>query len=162
MADNLGLKESLVASEEKLADAEPRIQEFDHNKDTLEDLVINVDEEEAELITSEDHVRFDEDKIKRSSQLVEGIVTSSEYWEGVVVFENVLANASALAARLTTQHIVEKGLFDVVCMALTIYKAGTQQRATADAGNREMLLADKTAIDTEFRKFWERMQAMID
>lgn len=43
----IDLKILLVASEENIADAKHRMQEFQDNKDTLDDLVIEVNEAEA-------------------------------------------------------------------------------------------------------------------
>lgn len=37
-----------------------------------------------------------------------------------------------------------------------------QPRSRVDAKDRENLLSNKAAIDTEFRKFWEDMKAQID
>lgn len=49
LAERVDLKKSLRAFEGKLADAERRIQEFEHRKDTLDSLATKVHEAEAKL-----------------------------------------------------------------------------------------------------------------
>lgn len=60
-AEKAELEKSLAESEKKLGYAERGIQELEHNKDTLVELMTKVDEAEAYLKSSEEHVRFLED-----------------------------------------------------------------------------------------------------
>lgn len=71
-ANKAELEKSLTAPEEKLADAERRIQEFEHNREAVDELVTEVDEADAKLRSSEEHVRFLEDDVsEQSNQLLE-------------------------------------------------------------------------------------------
>lgn len=49
LADNAELKKRLATSEEKLSDAEGRIQGLEHNKDALGRSATQVDEAESKL-----------------------------------------------------------------------------------------------------------------
>lgn len=73
-----------------------------------------------------------------------------------------MSNASTEVERISTQHAVDKDLLDDVLTALAFHKKTSQQRVTADVTDRETLSADNVAINTQFRKFWEDMQANID
>lgn len=81
-------KKFLVASEEKLVDVEHRIQAFEHTRYTVEELLIKVDEAEAKLKNSEEHVRFIENKVsKQRNYLLWKDVYSSGYRERVVALK---------------------------------------------------------------------------
>lgn len=62
-AEKADLEKSLAASEETFADVERRIQEFWHNKETLDDLATDLDEAEASMNGSEDHAQLFKDKV---------------------------------------------------------------------------------------------------
>lgn len=118
VAEKLGLKKSLTASEKNLADAERCIQLFEYNKDTLDELAIKFDEAWFKLKTSKENLRSFEDKIsEQSSQMTEKDSTSSGYRKCVVVLKWDLASALANLKRFTTQHTADKDLLDGVRMA---------------------------------------------
>lgn len=120
-AEKSGPEKSLAASEEKFANAERRIQEFEDIKDTLDDSSTKVDEAKAKSKTSEEHVRFLEDNLsKQRIQLIEKEASSRGDWKRVVVLERSLANASAEVKRPTTQHTVGKDLLDGVRTVLAL------------------------------------------
>lgn len=57
----------LAASEQKLADAERRVQEFWDNKDTMDDLTTRAEEDEANVKSSDEQFHFIEDKVSEQS-----------------------------------------------------------------------------------------------
>lgn len=70
--DEAELKKSLAASDEKLSDAERRIQESEHNKDTLDESVTKADKAGATFRRPKEHVLFLEDHLsEQSHQLLE-------------------------------------------------------------------------------------------
>lgn len=87
-AEKADLEKPLATSEEKTGKEERHIQEFEHVKDFVDDLVTNVEEHEAKLWNIEEQVRFFEDKVsEESKQLVEKDASSSSFAEHVVVLE---------------------------------------------------------------------------
>lgn len=75
---------------------------------------------------------------------------------------NDLVNALAEVVSISIQHLVDKKLLNGVFPALTFHITASQQRITADDKDHEMLLADKTDIDTEFHSVPEDIQTNID
>lgn len=73
-----------------------------------------------------------------------------------------MTTTSTEVERLTTQHMVGSDLFDSVCSVLALNKAASQQHTAVDARDFEKLFVGKPAIDIEFRKFREDMQAKND
>lgn len=70
----------LAAYEEKVAGAERCIQQFEHNKDTLEYLITKFEEAEAKLKTSRENMPYIENKLFRQChKLVEKNASLSEY-----------------------------------------------------------------------------------
>lgn len=101
-------EKSFAASEERLMDAERRIQEVEHSKNTLDDLATRIDVADAKLKSSEWKVHFLENKLcEQSKQFFEKDADSSGYCERVVILEKDLANVSVDFERLTTQHTVD-------------------------------------------------------
>lgn len=72
-----------------------------------------------------------------------------------------MANASAEAQHLTTQQTVGKSLLDAARMPYALHKTALQHCVAADGKAIEKILAEKAAIDTEFRELREDMQAKI-
>lgn len=64
------LEKSLATLEEKLAEAERHVHEFEHNKDTLSALPTRVNKAESKLKSSEEQVYFLEDKLSEQSNQV--------------------------------------------------------------------------------------------
>lgn len=121
-------------------------------------MVSKDDEAEAKFKTSGEQVHLLEDRLsKEIKQLVEKNASSSRYWKRVAILGKELTNASARVARSTTQDIVDSYLLDGVCNLPPLCKKASQQRSTADAGDRETLFSDKGPIDTEFLKFRKDM-----
>lgn len=56
-------EKSLAASEENLADVERRIEQHEHNKDTLDDLATKVDKAKAKLRCFKGHVCFSKENV---------------------------------------------------------------------------------------------------
>lgn len=74
------LEKSLAVLAEKLADAEHRIQGFEQNNDTMDDLTIKADEAETKLKSCKDQIHSSEDKVsEQSNQLVKKNASSSGY-----------------------------------------------------------------------------------
>lgn len=153
----------LAASKKSLRNAECRIQQVKHNKDTLADLALKVDESEAQLKSSEWELHFIEENVSEQCNiLVEIDAALSGYRELVVVFEMDLAIVSAEAKRLNTHHTVDKDSLDRVRTALSSHRTTSQQHVTANSKDCKRLLAEKAAVHAEFSKFLIDMQAMVD
>lgn len=121
------LEKSFALSKERLADAEHIIQEFKHNRDTLDDLTDMVDETETSLKGSEEQVIFLEDIVSELSiRLVEKDAVSNSYREPVSILEKDLTSELAKVKCLTTEHIVEKDLLDCVHTAFALHKTASQ------------------------------------
>lgn len=58
--------------------------------------------------------------------------------------------------------MIDKYLLDGIRTDLALHNTVLQQRTAADAKDSEKLFADKAAVDSESRKFWEDMQAKIE
>lgn len=156
-------EKSLSASEVKLADTERRIQEFENNKDTLDDLATKVDEVEAELQCSEEPVQFLKDVVsEQSNELDQKNVPSSGYRECSFVLETSFVTASAVAGRFTWQDTVDNYLLNGVCKALALHMTASQQLVAAATKVREKLFADNAAINIAFSKLRGNMQAKSD
>lgn len=163
VAKKAELEKSLGVSLEKVADTERRVQEFEHNNDTLEDLPSEFGDAEAKLRSSEERVRFLEDKVSEDiKQLLEKDSSLNSYRERVFVTEQELASVSGGFKRLTAQHRSDKYLLDGVRTALPLHKTASQQRALAHYKDCDKLLADKAVLKTEFFNFRADMQAKIN
>lgn len=96
------------------------------------------------------------------NKLVEKDTASNGYLERVIMLEKELANVSDEFKRLTTEHTVDKDMHHGVRTVLAPQDTTSQQRATAAVKDREELLADKAAVDSQFRKFRQYMQSRVD
>lgn len=153
-----GLKMSLSASEAKVVDAGRCIQVSEHNKNTLDDLETMVNEVEARLKTSEEHVHFFGDvESEQSNQLIEKDFFSSGFRERVVVLEKSLADAYAVVEHCHTQNFADERLLGGSYTALAVHETVLQQRDQEYTKHREKLLAGKGIIENEFCKFREVM-----
>lgn len=154
------LEESLTASEERLADAEHSIQELEHNRDTQDELVTTVEEAEANLKTSVEHVGFSKDKMSEQSyQMLETDALSTGYPECIVVLRQKLTNTSADAERFITKHRADKYLLNCDRTAPAVQNTASQQCASAHSRDCEKLLADKDITEVELHKYWVDMNA---
>lgn len=91
-----------------------RIQDFEHDKETLDDYATKVYEFEAKLKPSEEQIHSLEDNVsEQGDRLVKKDASSSPYWEHVVIIEKDLAGLSAEVSGLTTQHTVDSDLLEV-------------------------------------------------
>lgn len=88
VAENSGLEKLLASSEEKLVNAERRIQAFELSKNLPDDMSSRVNEAEAKLKASEKPVRFLEDKVsEKSNHLVRKDASTSRFLERFVDLE---------------------------------------------------------------------------
>lgn len=127
------LGKSLAASEKKPVDAERGVQEFEHNKNTLDDLATAVDEARTLLKSFKEQGHFLENKLfEQINQLVEKNASSSGYQERFAVLEKDLVTASAEVEGLPTGLAVDKDLCDGFRTAFALHKTATQQCVSAN------------------------------
>lgn len=73
----------------------------------------------------------------------------------VVDLGQELANPLEDVKCLSTEFIAGKDLLDIVHMALALHKSASRQRFLVHTKHREMLLADKAVVESQFCKFRE-------
>lgn len=90
MSEKAGLQKKLAASDEKVADAERRIQEFEYNREILDEMATEVDETAAKLKGSNEDVLFLKDRVseRRNRFLEKGISSSGEQEHVPVLVRN--------------------------------------------------------------------------
>lgn len=162
-ADKTTLQKWLAAPEENLADANVRIQEFGHNKETLVELPTRADEAEAKLRCAEKHVRFLEDKVsEQSNPLLEKDALSSGYRDRFVVLRQKLVGLSADANPLTAQYTAKEDLLRGIRTAIAIRMTALEKPVLELIKVHEKLLTDNVVTKTKLCKCRSDMQAMID
>lgn len=98
---------------------------------------------------------------EQSAQSVEKDVSSSSYYECVVVLEKELPTNLSDVERLEAHYVVNNDLVDGARTAPTLHKPASQQHVVAGAKNRDKILATKEPVETEFQKFWVDIQAKV-
>lgn len=131
--------------------------------ESLDELEARFAGADAILRSSNEHVLLVIDKVsEQSKQLIEKVPSSSGYLRFVVVHEQELDGLLAEVRRLTKQPTNGKGVRCGAHIALSVHETGSQERVSAHSRNHEMLLADKTVVETEFKRFGWKMLATVD
>lgn len=111
VVEKTDMEKSLAASEGRLVDVEGRVQKFENNRDTLDDLVTKADKTKAYLKRSEEQVHFHMNKVsEQRKEFAEKDAASNGYRRRVFILEKDLASVSTDVTRLSMLHTVDKNL----------------------------------------------------
>lgn len=122
------LESSLKTSNGKQATAEPSAQRVENIKNIFDKLATRVDEDEKELKSSEEYVRFLDEKVaEKSNQFLTKPITVAAYQESVVALRKKLMSKLADGKRHRIQRAADKNWLDAVHTALAFHKTAPQQ-----------------------------------